>query len=353
MRLNLFLAAPLLVAGLAPSAEACTEPPAAAEVQESLPSKVANPIERFARMVDGAWRMTSQSGMDMFDRWHKGPGMHSMRVMTDGHSADGNPWRALWVVYWHPRFKIIRSLGLSPYKAGVSEGTVVFDGQSLEAVFDMHQTGRTRKLKSRWTFDGPDKYHDELLESNGTAAYTPLTAWDRVRIQPAASPSRHTIEGGEKPPARLVAFESLLGHAWESSGEFKGEWVATGTMSKVKSSVELIPLANGIYIRTTGFSARNEPTHLLDTYIYHHTGADVLRCLGLSSRGGVYEGDLALVDGGALETVLNGFEFERDIQILVRIEHEQDGSLRHRAWSVESAGRALMLDVRYRKVQPK
>ena len=46
-------------------------------------------------------------------------------------------------------------------------------------------------------------------------------------------------------------------------------------------------------------SKDGEPTHLLDAYFYHHTGADALRCLALSNRGGVYEGDLTVLDGGA------------------------------------------------------
>src|SRR5262245_12640298 len=101
--------------------------PDAKPVQEPVPAQAANPTASFARMVGGEWKMTAAAGTSMFDTWHWGPGRHSMRVMTDGLGADGNPWRALGVVYWHPGRKQVCSLGLSPYGAGVAEGAIKFD----------------------------------------------------------------------------------------------------------------------------------------------------------------------------------------------------------------------------------
>lgn len=177
--------------------------------QEPVSAKAANPMASFARMVGGEWKMTATAGTSMFDTWHWGPGRHSMRVMTDGLGADGNPWRALGVLYWHPGRKQVCSLGLSPYGAGVAEGTITFDGETAEAVTDMYQTGGRRKLKSRWRFDGPDKYHDELLEATGPGGYSPLAAWDRVRVMPPTPPRPRTVEGA-KPSERLKAIEPLL-----------------------------------------------------------------------------------------------------------------------------------------------
>ena len=143
---------------------ACTaaqdKSPDARPVSEPASAKVANPMASFARMVSDGWRQTALSGTStwhMFDTWHWGPGQHSMRVMTDGSDAAGGPWRELQVFYWHPGRKQVCLLGLSPYASGVSEGTIKFEGETADAVFDLYQTGHRRKMGLRWAFDGPDK----------------------------------------------------------------------------------------------------------------------------------------------------------------------------------------------------
>ena len=145
------------------------------------------------------------AGTGLYETWHWGPGRHSLRVMTDGIGGDGKPWRELGVVYWHPGRKQVRSLELSTYRAGVAEGTIKFEGEASDAIIDMYQTGDHRKLKSRWTFDGPDKYRDELLESTG-AEYFRLAAWNRRRIAPPATPRPRAVEGA-KLSERPKAFE--------------------------------------------------------------------------------------------------------------------------------------------------
>jgi hypothetical protein len=144
-------------------------------VQEPAPAKVGGPMAGFARMIPGEWRMTCKSGTSMFDTWHWGPGQHSMRVMTDGANAAGEPWRELEVVYWHPGRKQVRLLGLSPFARGVSEGTITIEGETADAVFDLYQTGGRRKMGLRWTFDGPDKYHATQLEATGPDGLKRLT----------------------------------------------------------------------------------------------------------------------------------------------------------------------------------
>jgi hypothetical protein len=271
--------------------------------------------------------------------------------MTDGIGGDGKPWRALGVVYWHPGRKEVRSLELSTYAAGVAEGTVKFEGDASEAIVDMYQTGAHRNLKSRWTFHGPDKYHDELMETTtGPDGYFPLAAWDWFRVAPPATPRSRAVEGA-KLPENLKAFEPLLGHTWETMGETTGEWAAGGTLH-VQSTFEWVPLANGIYGRTLAQRKDAEPTHLLDAYFYHHTGAGVLRCLALSNKGGVYEGDMTVLDDGALQLELKGYEGSRLVPKVVRFDFEQGGTLRHRVWSVEGAERTLMLDVQHSKLEP-
>jgi hypothetical protein len=131
--------------------------PDAKPVQEPAPDKVANPMASFARLVTGEWRQTAQSGKSMFHAWHWGPGKHSIRRVTDGSGAGGEPWREVQVFYWHPGRKQVRLLGVSPFARGVSEGTITFEGETAEGVFDLYQTRGRRKMGLRWTFDGPDK----------------------------------------------------------------------------------------------------------------------------------------------------------------------------------------------------
>lgn len=310
--------------------------------------EVANPMAGFAGMVPGEWKTAFPGGTSLFHTWHWGPGRHSIREMTDGSGGGGDPWRELRAMYWHPGRKQVCLLGLSPFAAGVAEGTITFDGLTAEAVVDMHQTGGRRRLSSRWRFDGPDKYHDTLLEATGPAEYSPLAVWDRVRIPQRTATRPPAAEAAAKPPERLMAFESLLGRTWEA----RGSWV-TGNALHLRSVVEWIPLANGIYVRTLAQAAGAAPRHLLDVYVYHHTGTDKLRCLALSDRGAVHEGDLTVLDGGALQLDLTGYEGGRVAQYVVRFDFEKDATLRQRVWSVHGTERTLVLDVQHKEFEPK
>jgi len=358
MRLQHAFIALSLIAALSACTDAQDKSPDVKPVQEPAPVKVADPMASFARMVGGEWKMTMAPGTDLapgtglYDAWHWGPGKHSLRVMTDGLGGDGKPWRALQVVYWHPGRKQVRSLGLTPFAAGVAEGTIKFEGEVSEAIIDMYQTGNHRNLKSRWSFDGPDKYHDELLESTGGPdGYFLLAAWDWFRVASPNPPRPRTVEGA-KLPEKLKAFEPLLGHTWETDGKANGEWAAGGFLH-IQTTFEWVPLANGIYMRTLALIKEAEPTHFLDAYLYHHTGANALRCLALSNRGGVYEGDSIVLEGGALQLDLKGYEGDRVVPHVVRFDFERDGTLRHRVWSLDGAERTLMLDVHHKKLEPK
>jgi hypothetical protein len=290
----------------------------------------------------------------MFDTWHWGPGKHSIRVMTDGaNAADGNsPWRAVRVFYWHPGRKEVCLLGLSPFMSGVSEGTIKFDGETADGIFDLYQTRNQRKMGLRWDFDGPDKYHDILLEATGPEGLQWMNAWDHIRSKgpPAARPpapaQAPTLSEHLKP------FEPLLGHTWETKGEAKGEWPVTGGDAfQVQTVFEWIPYADGIYARVIAPSKHGdvEPTHLLDAYFYRHTGTGALRCLALSNRGGVYAGDVTVLDDGALQSDLKGYENDQVVTQVAHFDFEKDGTSHLRLWSVEGAERTLMLDIHHKK----
>jgi len=300
----------------------------------------------FARLVPGEWRVTARSGKSMFHTWHWGPGKRSMRRMTDGSGAGGEPWRALLVAYWHPGCKEVRSLGLDPFARGVAEGVIRFEGEAADAVFDLYQTGGRRKMSLRWAFDGPDKYHETLSEAVGPAGFEPLVEFDPVRVQPPATPRPRTVEGA-KPSERLKALEPLLGRTWEA----KGEWAAGGAIHS-QTTFEWVPLADAVYVRVIAPTPGGEPTHLLDAYVFHHTGTGILRCLALSERGGVYEGDVTVLAGGAIQLDLKGYEGDRVVPLVVRFGFEQNGDARQRAWSVKDTERTLLLDVRHAGAEP-
>ena len=92
---------------------------------------------------------------------------------------------------------------------------------------------------------------------------------------------------------------------------------------------------------------------LLDAYVYRHPATDTLHCLALSRWGGVYEGDLTVLEDGGLQLALEGYEGDQAVPHVVRFDFGKDGTLRNRVWSVEGSERTLLLDVRHRKVEPK
>jgi hypothetical protein len=308
------------------------------------------PLAPFARMVGGEWRMILPSGAGMFDTWHWGPGRHSLRAMTHGESAAGEPWQEVSVVYWHPSRRKVCRLGIGPFRRSVWEGTITFDGRLATGVFDLYQTSDYRKMGLRWTFDGPDRYHDVLLEDSG-AGLKPLAEWDRNRFRtltPVRPPPADPPPGF---PEHLKPLESIQGHTWESTPQAQGDG-ADGTQLHVQSKVEWIPYADAIYARVIAPAKAGEPVHLLDAYVYHHTGAGTLRCLALSNGGGVFEGDLTILEGGALHVEVKGHRADETLQHVLRCDFENDGTLRQRLWSLDGAKHTLMLDVHHRKLPP-
>lgn len=317
--------------------------------EETASAMAGNPMTEFARMVGGEWKMTLQAGTSLYDNWHWGPGKHSLRVMTDGLAADGNPWRALEVVYWHPGRREVRLLNMHPdvpgVGRGVGEGTFKFEGKTAEAVFDLYQTRGRRDIARRWTFDGPDKFHAILLEATGPAGYKPLAEWDYARSETPTPPRPPTVEGA-KPSERLKPLESLIGHTWEA----KGTGVA-GDAFHVQSTIDWIPLADAIYARVVVPNNDGEPSHLLDAFVYEHTGTGSLRCLALSDRGGVYEGDLTVLDGGALQLDLKCYEGDQVSPRILRFDFEKGGALRHRLWSAKDTDSSPMIDIHHEKLE--
>ena len=319
------------------------------EPTPTIPAEVTDPMASSARMVGGEWRLTFLSGTSMYTTCHWGPGKHSLRSMTHGFEASGDPWRDLGVAYWHPGRKQLRILGWSPWKKGVSEGEVTVDGEASVAVIDQFETGAHRKLISRSVFDGPDKYHSALFEVVGAGDPSPLAEWDIVRYSTLTPIRPLTAQEAGKPSEHLKPLESLLGHSWVTTGEAKGERAAGANF---QCTFEWIPLADAIYVCVLAHGKEREPEHLLDAYVFHHTGTGALRCLALSNRGGVYEGDVIALDGGALQFELQGYEGDQVVPHVVRFDFEKDGTLRDRVWYLRGAERTLMLDVYLKQHEP-
>lgn len=325
------------------------------------PAKKSDAIAALAGRIGRHWKMTARSGTSMYDSWHWGPGRHSLRVMTDGEDAGGNPWHAIQVIYRRPDLNQVRTLSMNPYARSVSEGTVTFDGKTVEYDVDMYQIGNRRKLVLRDALNGADAYRMKLLEEvNGQLA--PLVDLDYNHTDEPVPARPLTLDQPPRPSERLKALLPLLGHTWQSTpsdqAETKGGWPTGAAGHVVQSTFKWIPYTEGIYARTVELTAgengnNGEAEHVLDTYIYHHTGANVLRGLALTSRGGVYEGDITILDDGALQADLTGYEGDRTAHYTVRFDLEQDGSLRSRAWSVNGAERSILLDVHHKPVGSK
>jgi len=120
--------------------------------------------------------------------------------------------------------------------------------------------------------------------------------------------------------------EPLLGHTWEA----KGKWAA-GDPFYTQSTFEWVPLADTIYARVLG----KDGEHVLDAYVYPpHRNRQVALPSRYRRGGGVYEGDLTVLDGGALQFDLKGYEGDRVVPHVVRFDFEEVGTVRYRVWSV-------------------
>lgn len=307
-------------------------------------SKLANPMTNFERFVSGEWRQMASSGQSMYHTWHWGPGKHSIRRMTEGLGAGGQPWSEIQVFYWHPGRNKVCVLGLSPFDRGVNEGTFTWLGDKAEGDFDLFQTNGRRKMKSRWVILGRDHYKESLLEATGLNRFQTLVEFDLKRTKPEeVREPRITIPW--KLSEDLKAFEAILGAAWESQGKLFERGIVHS-----RTTFELIPLVDGIYGRMVLLENNGQPANLLDVFIYYHTGARVLRCLVLTSQGTVFEGDLKVESGGVLQGKLKGFDGGQTSEVMARTELEIKGNFRIRIWRIKGEDQNLILDILQKKV---
>jgi hypothetical protein len=333
----------------------CSNPPDSKPVTVPASAQpVANTsarMEPFSGFIGGRWKMTTPAGTDTYDTWHWGPARNSIRSMRRGLLPSGKPWGTMTAYYWHPGRKEIRLFVVESVFRGVGEGTIAFDGRQAEGAFDLHQTGGTRNLGLRWTFDGPDAFHDQLLEK-GPRGYEVMVEWDRHRVASAsvdepAVPKNLLLDA--TPSSLLRPLATLLGNAWQTQAQKGAAEPMPASDLPLHTTFEFVPLADAIYGRVQTLDPNGTPSHAMDLYLYHHTGARVLRCLALANsndgEGIVYEGDITPGDNGRwLRLDLRAHRSSGVSAIEARIDFEPPGGARVRAWSTEGTDRTLIFD---------
>jgi hypothetical protein len=316
------------------------------QIEVPVAKVIDTPMASFAKMLPGEWKVTAASGTSMYHTWHWGPGNHSIRRFTDGKGADGKNWREVNVYYWHPDRKQICLLGFSPFANGLSEGTITFDGESAEAVVDLHQIGSRRKMGLHWKFEGPDKYREKLLEKVGDKGFQTLVEFDHLRSRTAFEKEPIIPDGTEldsRFPEHLKPLEPLLGKAWQSTGKWLGKTV------DIQTTIEWIPLADMMYLSVKKTGVNGESTHLLDGYLYRHTGTKALRCLALANDGRVCEGEITVAVDGGVQIDLKCYDKKSIQRQITRIDFQNDGTMQQRLWNQNEVGKELILELTHER----
>ncbi|XHC25591.1 hypothetical protein ABWH91_15420 [Phycisphaerales bacterium ac7] len=222
---------------------------------------------------------------------------------------------------------------------GLSEGTISFAGDTAEGVFDLHQSasptgnGAHRKMALKWSFTENAHYIDTLLEESGRGFAT-LAEWKRVRSD-ALTPLPAVAEADAKPSGPFTAFTPLAGRNWRSTIESP-----SGEAIRIRTQVEWIPYVHAIRARISTHAEGQEPTALLEAFLYRHPVAATLHAIVLSSNGTVYKGSLSINQSEELSFDLRS---TGDSRVLFEINIEGDKP-RSRVWSVDQTGRRLRWD---------
>jgi hypothetical protein len=314
-------------------------------------AKTSARMEPFSGFIGGRWKMTTLAGTDTYDTWHWGPARNSIRSMSHGMLPSGEPWGTMTAYYWHPGRKEMRTLGVGSVFRGMGEGTITFNGRQAEGAFDLHQTSGTRKMGLRWKFDGPDTFHDQLLEK-GPRGYDVMVEWDRHRVAVASVDEPavpKTLLLDVRPSSLLRPLAKLLGSAWQTQAQKGAAEPMPASDLPLRTAFEYVPYVDAIYGRVQPLDLDGTPSHAMDLYLYHHTRARVLRCLALANsndgEGIVYEGDITPGDNGRwLRLDLRAHRSSSVSTIEARIDFEPPGGVRFRAWSTEGKDRTLIFD---------
>ena len=302
-----------------------------------------------ARLLGGDWQLTLQSGTSMLTRWSAGPGEHSFRSETRGFGGGGEPWRSLRVLYRDPQSQDVRLFGLSSYAQGVSEGTIEFDGETAEGQYVLHQERNVhRNMGLRWSIGEPEEFRSILLETEDSGEVLTLGEWSSTRVPTSTQAAGHALKEAPGPSAQLAVFEPFLGQTYGAACQRSDE-----QPFQVRSTLEFVPYADYVRVQTFAHSQDSDPVLLVDAYVYHHTGNDVLQCLALSAWGGIHAGAVSVLKDGAIQLDLKCTGAGGAIPHIVRFDRHEGGMLRHRTWTAGDSGRTLVLDLEHHEVAPK
>lgn len=338
----------ITLAACSPRTDVCTPREGTEESTSPEAPKPPPAMAPFAGLVGGAWQVTLVSGATPHHVWRWGPGGFSVSKWSNGLDGVDDPW-AGEVLYWHPGRREVRVLSLHGdipgVGRGVGEGSIRFDGETADGRVDLAQPRGVRKLATHWMFNGPDAYHDTLLEDSGSGFQT-LAEWEFIRIPDRSeSSSRARIEAPAVPPERLKSLRSLAGHVWQASLSRRGS-AATEDVVHVQATIEWIPSLEVIIARVD--AARREGAHLgaIEAYLFQDVGTEATRCLALSDSGDVYEGKVVALDERTVQLELTGHG-GGPVQLQIGLALEDDGSLRSRVRTLDAAGGRSDVELRF------
>ncbi|MBL9078390.1 MAG: hypothetical protein JNL08_12845 [Planctomycetes bacterium] len=339
-RLVLPLLCALSACGTAPA-----DPSPASAAGEQAPEAATGPMADFARLIGGEWCATLASGDRVFQAWQWGPGQLSLRKTAWRSDPADSPW-AGEVFYWHPGQRRTCLLSLHEDIAGVGRGVgagwITFNGDTAAARLDLRQPRGLRALSFRWTFVGPDRHTEALLEDHGHGP-EPLNALEFVRVPPTTG-QRPKAAAAPPPTGRWRAFAALVGTTWEGTAR---------DGSRTRTVFEWIPSLEAAWARTWRLTdGGDRRTPALDACFYAPLDTGTLRCLVLTEAGGVFDGDVAAAVAGALQLDLRGHEGDRAVAREVRLEVAADGTLHHRVWSLQGDQRTLLTENRHARRDP-
>lgn len=297
------------------------------------------PLAPFARMIDGEWRVTFESGTTQFDRWEWGPGRRSILSQAYGTDAAGAPWRVLTVYYAHPESDsaraVVRVLSAHPEVPtlgwGLSEGRVVGSGAArIDSRLTLRQSGagdRPRDIETRWEFESEDRYRATLLEERGSG-YIPLVEWtyDRSRELSALPP----VAAEADTPSERFAFFAPLVERPQRFATTAGATPTRGATVRLEATFEWIPHVMATRIRVAIDAEKSPLGRRVDIYLMRAADPSTIRVLAVCESGAVYEGVATATAGATLEAMVRSQGGERAVDWTVRVARDDDGSLRAR-----------------------
>lgn len=250
------------------------------------------PLLHFEKLVVDSWVVTAASGTTMEHTWKWGPSKQSIERWTQGQDAKGGPWSELAIYYWHPHDKKVHFFGISPFQAGISRGTIDFNGESATADSTLVQeTLGKRQMQTRWTFKDANHYVETLLEKDASGNLVELVAFDHYRSQPErakiVTPHKQTID-----PPQFDGLKFLLGKPWNCTTE-------DGEPMNLSWSLTWIPVANFCYGEVQENSQSNTQDHS-HFFIFRERDFKGLRFLALCANSDVIIGDVNVTPGGGV-----------------------------------------------------